>query len=197
MVETFYLHLEFKGKISWSINLPFLCTKCGNCCKLEDFLNAGILNVKPDEYAEIQEKVKLLYDELGEMWKKDEVKYDKYLSVTPCLFLVNNSCSIYEIRPDGCRLFPKTMFGMQDPNCEPLIRFKKMQSALKRGRSCIENYFFTGKIPCLAKNNEPIKCVHYTKKQLQTCVTKLRQEGMTDDELILFNYFNKQNQSQV
>jgi len=27
MVDTFYLHLEFKGKNGWSINLPFMCIK--------------------------------------------------------------------------------------------------------------------------------------------------------------------------
>jgi Fe-S-cluster containining protein len=190
MVETFYLHLEFGSKKGWSINLPFLCTKCGKCCKLDDFLTAGKLNAEPKEYVEVQDKVKYLYEELGKMWEADEAKYDKYLTQKPCPFLVNNSCSIYEIRPDGCRLYPKTAFGMHDPNCAPLIRFKKMCVVLKKGKICSEKYYFTGKISCLAKSDEPIKPVHFTEKQYHVCIAKLRQEGITDEELAFFNYFN-------
>ena len=52
MVETFYLHLEFIGKNGrWSIDLPFVCNKCGVCCTLDDFLTAGKskLNHKSNE----------------------------------------------------------------------------------------------------------------------------------------------------
>ena len=197
MAETFYLHLEFGNKKGWSINLPFLCTKCGKCCKLDDFLTAGKLNAKTEEYVEVQDKVKHLCEELGKMWEADEAKYDKYLTQKPCPFLVNNSCSIYEIRPDGCRLFPKTAFGMQDPNCAPLQRFKKMRTALRKQRPRVEKYYFTGKISCLSKCEETIKSVHFTEKQYQTCITKLRKSDMTDDELSLFKNFNKENKSCV
>jgi Fe-S-cluster containining protein len=197
MVDTFYLHLEFGRKNRWSINLPFLCTKCGNCCRLEDFLCAGKINAKPEEQPEVHAKVQALFEALGGMWEADEAKYDKYLMHNPCPFLVHKSCSIYEIRPDGCRLFPQTAFGMQSQDCEPLTRFKKMRTALKKGKAHTETYYFTGKTLVSAKCDELIKPAKFTEKQYQTCIAKLRQAGMIDDELALFNYFNGQNKSCV
>ena len=196
MVDTFYLHLEFTNKKGhWSINLPFLCNKCGVCCTLDDFLTAGEINAKPQEHPEVQAKVKALFEALGKMWEGDEAKYDQYIMQTPCPFLIDKSCYIYEIRPEGCRLFPKTAFGMQTQDCEPLNRFKKMRIALKKGRRCKENYYFAGKTLGLSKCSQPIKPAKFTQKQYQTCFTKLRQAGVTDAELALFNYFNGQQNS--
>jgi Fe-S-cluster containining protein len=192
MVDTFYLHLEFKNKkVVWSINLPFLCSKCGICCTLEDFLTAGEINAKPEEQLEVRAKIKALFEDLGKIWRASEAKYEQYIMQKRCPFLMDNSCSIYEIRPDGCRLFPKTAFGMQTQDCEALNRFKRMRVALKKGRPAEENYYFAG------TNQEPIKPTKFTDKQYQTCLNKLRRAGITDDELDLFNYFNVQNKSQV
>ena len=196
MVDTFYLHLEFTNKNgAWSINLPFLCNKCGVCCTLEDFLTAGEINAKPQEHPQVHAKIKALFEALGRMWEADEAKYDEYIMHNPCPFLVDNSCSIYEIRPDGCRLFPQTAFGMQTQDCESLNRFKKMRTALKKGKTNTEIYHFTGKTQGSAKCDGVVTPAKFTEKQYQTCIVKLRQAGMTDDELALFNYFNGQNKS--
>jgi Fe-S-cluster containining protein len=196
MVDTFYLHLKFTSKTGgWSLNLPFLCTKCGNCCRLEDFLSAGEINAKPREHPQVHAKMKALSEELGKMFEADEAKYDNYTMHTPCPFLADKSCSIYEIRPDGCRLFPKTAFGMQTQDCPALTRFKQMRAALKKGRICTETYYFTWKTLGSAESDETIKSTKFTEKHYQTCITKLRQAGITDDELALFNYFNVQNKS--
>jgi Fe-S-cluster containining protein len=185
MVDTFYLHLQFKGKNEEkSINLPFLCNKCGICCTLDDFLTAGEITAKPKEHPEVRTKIKNLFEELGKMWQASETKYDQYIQQTPCPFLKDNFCSIYEIRPDGCRLFPKTAFGMQTQDCPSLKRFKKMRTALKKGRHTKENYYFAG------TSQKPIKSTKLTEKQYQTCLKRLRQTGITDDELDLFNHFN-------
>jgi Fe-S-cluster containining protein len=198
MVDTFYLHLEFTNKKGeWSINLPFLCIKCGNCCRLEDFLSAGEINAKPKKHSEVHAKVKALFEALGAIFEADEAKYDEYVMQKLCPFLIDKSCSIYEIRPDGCRLFPKTAFGMQTQDCESLNRFKKMRTVLKKGRPSKENYYFNGKTLGQTECNEPIKPAKFTEKQYQTCIVKLRQTGMTDDELALFNYFNGQNKSPI
>jgi Fe-S-cluster containining protein len=190
MVETFYLRLEFAGKTGWSINLPFLCNKCGVCCTLEDFLTAGEINAKPNENPEVHAKVKELFEALGSKWEKSEAKYDKYVMNNPCPFLVDKCCSIYEIRPDGCRLFPKTAFGMLTQDCEPLNRFKKMRSALKKGRSTKEKYYFTEKTAGSTRENGLVKPSSFGDKQYFACVAKLRKTGMTEDEYALFNFFN-------
>jgi Fe-S-cluster containining protein len=188
MLDTFYLHLEFKVKAGcWSINLPFLCSKCGVCCTLDDFLNAGEVKAK-QENPQVHAKIKSLFDELGVMFEADQEKYDNYITHTPCPFLVDNSCSIYAIRPEGCRLFPKTLFGMLTEDCEPLNRFKWMRVALKKGRRCKEIYYLTK--GANGVGDEPIKPAKFTQKQYQNCIAKLQKVGITEDELVLFNVFN-------
>ena len=193
MIETFYLHLEFSNKKSaWSINLPFLCTRCGVCCTLEDFLTAGEVTAKPEEHPQVHAKNKALFEELGKMWEADEAKYDDFITNVRCPFLVNNACSIYEVRPVGCRLFPGTALGMLTKDCPALTRFKKQHSVLKKGKICIETYHFAD-----STSDEPLKPAKFTEKQYGACIAKLRKTGITDDELALFNQFNlrKNNQS--
>lgn len=182
MVDTFYLHMEFKNKAGgWSVNLPFLCSKCGVCCTLDDFLTAGEITAKPNEHLEVHAKMKALTEELGKMFEADEAEYDKYITHTPCPFLTNKSCSIYEIRPEGCRRFPNTAFGMLTQDCEALDRFKNQRAALKKGRTAKETYRSTG------VDIKPAQC---TEKQLRTCIAKMRQAGITEEELALFNSVN-------
>ena len=170
--------------------MPFLCNKCGACCTLEDFLTAGETNSKPEEHPEIHAKIKALSEELGKMWEANEAKYNNYTMHTPCPFLINKRCSIYEIRPLGCRLFPNTAFGMETKDCEPLTRFKKQRTALKKSKTAKETYHFLGKTPSLAKSDESIKSTKFSEKQYQICLAKLRLVGVTDEELVFFDYFN-------
>jgi Fe-S-cluster containining protein len=191
MTDTFYLHLEFTNKAGkWSINLPFLCSKCGVCCTLDDFLVAGEVKANPKENPEVSTKIKSLFEELGEMWESDQEKYDQHITHTPCPFLINNSCSIYTIRPEGCRLFPKTAFGMLTQDCRSLHRFKKQRAALKKGKKCKEKYYFTKDTQ--GKGEKPIKSSKFTQKQILSCLVKLQKSGITEEELSLFGIFNEQ-----
>lgn len=184
MVETFYLHLDFKRKnSSHSVNLPFLCSKCGVCCTLEDFLTAGEVTAKPEEQPEVHAKLKALFDELGEKWEKNEAAYDRYVAHTPCPFLAENKCSIYEFRPGGCRLFPNTAFGMLTTDCPALNRFKKQRAALRKGKAAEESYHSTGE-------KDIVKPAHLDEKQYAACVAKLRRAGVTEEELALFKLLN-------
>ncbi len=192
MVDKFYLHLEFKNKKGeWSVNLPFLCSRCGVCCTLDDFLTAGEVKAKPQETSKIHAKLKALFESLGEIFETGVEEYDNYVMHNPCPFLVDKSCSIYEIRPEGCRQFPNTVFGMLTQDCEALNRFKKQRIVLKKGRASKETDHFT------SIKTEPIKPVKLTEKQYQTCIAKLRQAGITNEELDLFKQINEKNKSQV
>jgi Fe-S-cluster containining protein len=185
MIDTVYLHMEFKRENgNWSINLPFLCTKCGVCCTLDDFLMAGEIKAKPETHPEVHAKMESLKKELGKLFDEGEEIYERHVTHTRCPFQVDNTCSIYEIRPDGCRQFPNTPFGMLSQDCEALNRFKKQRSALKKGRTNKETYHFT--------LTEPIKPAKCTGKQYQNCIAKLCQAGITADELALFESLNKQ-----
>lgn len=188
MVETFYTHLEFKNKKSnCTINLPFLCTKCGVCCTLDDFLTAGEITAKPQDHPQVHDKVKTLHEDLGKLWEKNQEKYDQYIMQTRCPFLVDNSCSIYEIRPEGCKSFPNTTFGMLTQDCEALNRFKRMRAALKKGKIAKETY------NQITKDDDHINPAMLTEKQYQACVAKLHQAGITNAEFDLFKQINKKN----
>lgn len=143
---------------------------------------AGEIKAKPETHPEVHAKMESLKKELGKKFDEGEEIYEWYVTHTMCPFQVDNTCSIYEIRPDGCRQFPNTPFGMLSQDCEALNRFKKQRSALKKGRAAKETYHFTTDEPV-----EPTKCAE---EQYQKCVAKLRQAGITDDELALFNCFN-------
>jgi len=177
--------MEFKSKSgNWSINLPFLCNKCGLCCTLDDFLTAGLIKSQPQN-KQAQTRVKALYHELGELWVADPEKYDQYITHTPCPFLSGATCSIYEIRPEGCRQYPNTLFGMQTMDCEPLNRFKQQQAALNRGRASTKTYHFI---------TQPLKSVQFSVQQYQRCVEKLVKAGVTKEESALFEQINNMGQ---
>jgi Fe-S-cluster containining protein len=182
MVETVYLHIEFKTKTGgWSINLPFVCDKCGVCCKIDDFLTAGPAKVNATENPQLHHQLQAIYEEMGKRWETNPEEYDQYITHSPCPFLKDKMCSIYLYRPDGCRQFPNTPFGMLSTDCTALDRFKKQQAALCRGRTSKKSLHFTDK---------PIKKSKLTMKQYQVCLTKLQKAGITKDELALFAEFN-------
>jgi len=182
MLESFYVHLEFPSKVgSWSINLPFLCTKCGVCCSLDDFLTAGEIRGSLDIDREVYAKFKALTEELGELFKKDEDEYEYYVTHVRCPFQMGNLCSIYAIRPEGCRQFPNTPFGMLSEDCKALDRFKKQLLSLKRGRVFKETGHFTSDL---------IVPTVFSKKQYVACLDKLRRVGLTEEELAFFNALN-------
>ena len=192
MIDTFYLHLKFADKYGgWSVDLPFLCSKCGVCCTLDDFLTAGEITSKLHDQSEVQAKLKGLFDFLGVIFEEDEAKYDQYITHNSCPFKVEKTCSIYEIRPEGCKQFPNTKFGMQTQDCEALNRFKRQRTALRKGRKTKETYHFT------SKDQKIINPAKLNEKQYQICITKLCQTGITNEELALFKSLNKQNKSSV
>jgi Fe-S-cluster containining protein len=77
------------------------CMDCANCCKTmtPTFRRADViriskhLSMKPKEFVE-----KWLH--------KEEDTGDWVNNTQPCQFLVDNKCSIYEVRPADCAEFP-------------------------------------------------------------------------------------------
>lgn len=87
----------------------FNCKRCGLCCekiglpwpsgRLEEI--ADFLNTNPEEI------ITKYYGEI--LWENGERYIKKYIEDkrTPCPFLGNDrTCSIYLVRPDGCRKYP-------------------------------------------------------------------------------------------
>lgn len=89
------VHKLFKH-VSESID----CTACGNCCKeIQPSLKkkdinklSSSLNITPDQF-------------ITEYVDKDE-DGDNKLNQIPCPFLIDNKCTQYDSRPEGCASYP-------------------------------------------------------------------------------------------
>lgn len=90
-------------RLNDEISAEIDCQTCGNCCKeLKPGVNkveikrlAAIDNVSPDEF------VSNYVDE-------DDFADEPFLKDSPCKYLKEKSCSIYESRPKDCKSFPHT-----------------------------------------------------------------------------------------
>lgn len=77
------------------------CTTCANCCKTmtPTFTPKDIKRIA----AHLQMTPKAFFDK----WlQKEEDTGDTVNRLQPCQFLVDNMCSIYEVRPKDCAEFP-------------------------------------------------------------------------------------------
>jgi len=101
----------------------FECQRCGKCCveiglpydhlrihEIATFLALSLDEVIEQYYGKIIEKDNSKY------WESEDHKR------TPCPFLETEGdvtiCSIYPVRPDGCRLYPfDTDFGRDGVDC--------------------------------------------------------------------------------
>lgn len=79
------------------------CLTCANCCK-----TTGPLFTKQD-ISRISKYLKIKEQEFEYLYLKIDEEKDKILNKLPCHFLnVDNTCSIYDVRPKACREFPHT-----------------------------------------------------------------------------------------
>ncbi len=79
------------------------CLQCANCCK-----TTGPLFTEKD-IDRISRHLRLKPADFEKKFLQVDEDQDKVLQNLPCYFLnVDNSCSIYEVRPKACREFPHT-----------------------------------------------------------------------------------------
>lgn len=77
------------------------CTTCANCCK------TMTPTFTPKDIKRISAHVGMTVAEFKEKWlHKEEDTGDWVNDNQPCQFLVNDMCSIYEVRPRDCAEFP-------------------------------------------------------------------------------------------
>ncbi len=79
------------------------CQECGNCCK----------NLRPcvtqSEIKRLSQIECIAQSEfIFRFVEKDHYGDIKYLKDTPCIFLKEKSCSIYNDRPEDCKSYPHT-----------------------------------------------------------------------------------------
>lgn len=131
--------------MTWYKNgLKFTCTGCGACCSKEP----GYVWVNPTEIEKIATHLGISQEEFlkrytrkvfGRVSLLEKSNYD-------CVFLKNNRCEIYSLRPRQCRTFPWWESNLESPEawketalrCEgidhkdaPLVPFETIQEQLK------------------------------------------------------------------
>lgn len=79
------------------------CLKCANCCKTTSPIFRDV------DIERISKKLKLSVSEFQSHYLKMDEDQDWVLQQSPCSFLMeDNSCFIYDVRPQACRDYPHT-----------------------------------------------------------------------------------------
>ncbi|RYD59369.1 MAG: YkgJ family cysteine cluster protein [Sphingobacteriales bacterium] len=77
------------------------CTACANCCK------AMTPTFTKKDIVRISAHLGMTPKEFAQKWLHKEKDTGDWVNTTqPCQFLVDNKCSIYEVRPVDCAEFP-------------------------------------------------------------------------------------------
>ena len=130
---------EKKG-FSYPRNLRFRCIKCGLCCGDTEkrYRNIFLLRKEAEEIA--REILKPIYA----FAVKSEEMVPYYYKMKKgengkCVFLKNEKCTIYSVRPLICRFYPFELKGMSKNEYKFL--FTEECPGLNKGRLLGKNYF--------------------------------------------------------
>jgi hypothetical protein len=118
MAETFYLHLEFKGKYGGGQLTAFLCNKCGVCCTLEDFW-PGEVSAK----TKISRGAKKNPLEALVKWEESE----SIRQIDSEIFALFGRQIMLYLRGSPEGFLPQNRVWNVRQECEPLNRFKKRE----------------------------------------------------------------------
>jgi len=134
---------EVKLKNGEIVRIPFICQRCGKCCRI---LSKVVFD--PIERKLYMEDI----DEISKYVNIDEVieKISRYVNAKhpvklPCPFFRDNECSIHPIRPRSCRIFPLGKDFDQGIGCPGLNRLKELISAFDVEK--VEYKFVEGELP--------------------------------------------------
>ncbi|MFO7966911.1 MAG: YkgJ family cysteine cluster protein [Archaeoglobaceae archaeon] len=119
----------YPGVGYFTLNIPFVCQNCGRCCSQIGFPIGEAILPKIGNHLNITpEDVEERYLKTG-----DE---DNGRVLAPCPFLKYNMCSIYPVRPEGCKFFPLALdFKDYGIGCEGLKRLRELEEKLIEGCS--------------------------------------------------------------
>lgn len=79
------------------------CLKCANCCKTTSPIFRDV------DIQRISKKLKMSSEAFEKKYLRKDEDNDWVLQSAPCTFLMaDNTCFIYDIRPQACREYPHT-----------------------------------------------------------------------------------------
>lgn len=126
----------YQGRRLYDIKVPFICRRCGRCCRqlgvrtssLDVEAIAAHLGLAPEEVAR-------RYLDGATAPGGDQGRYGWMARSSPCPFLSPQAeCSIYPVRPSGCRSYPLyTLLGPEGVDCPGMALVQRMVSVMGRG----------------------------------------------------------------
>jgi len=91
------------------------CMNCANCCR-----TALAVFEKPD-IRRISRHFEMTEKDFIKKYLKPHPDYEYLIKTLPCPFLAeDNKCSIYEIRPTGCRTYPPARLQLSEEQLDVL-----------------------------------------------------------------------------
>jgi Fe-S-cluster containining protein len=115
----------------YDVVVSFVCHRCGNCCR--NYYPGVEMDMLPEIANIINKPIHEIQARLGE-----DCDAHNAGRPTDCFFLEQGTgrCLIYEIRPDGCRLFPTlTKAGLGKVDCPGYGEFDAVVQALSGNKS--------------------------------------------------------------
>jgi uncharacterized protein len=110
-IVTFFKFLKqnFKSKeidsavhvLNEKVSAAIDCTRCGNCCKN---MNAAMGQSEMERLAACVSKTPQEFSK--NYCLHDEIENAFFIKSLPCVFLMDNKCTVYEQRPASCAEFP-------------------------------------------------------------------------------------------
>lgn len=136
----------------YSEGLKFKCTGCGKCCTGAP----GYIWVSREEIEIIAAHLKMPVEKFSMRYlKKVGKRYSlvEFSKTYDCVFLKDNKCSIYQVRPTQCRTFPWWVENLNSPeawreaakHCEgisheaPVVPIDTIESQLEIQKDYIES----------------------------------------------------------
>lgn len=105
MSEKLSLISEAEEKPWYKEGLRFECTQCGQCCTGAP----GFVWVSAEEREKIAQYLNISQEEFSEKYLRHvdgRISLKEKSSSYDCVFLHNNRCTVYPVRPVQCRTFP-------------------------------------------------------------------------------------------
>ncbi len=115
----------YPGVGYFTLNIPFVCQSCGRCCSQIGFPIGEAILSKIGGYLD------LTPEEVEERYLRIRDDEDNGRVLAPCPFLIYKMCSIYPVRPEGCKFFPLAHdFKDYGIGCEGLKRLRELEEKL-------------------------------------------------------------------
>ncbi len=114
IVISYFIYMTYRLQFRSLVlrNQEFKCIHCTECCKLR-------VKLSDKDIKRIETDIDYIDKDKGNRWIKKVNGYCIFLNITQG----KSSCSIYDMRPEVCRSYPRIRpFGIKsfDPRCKAL-----------------------------------------------------------------------------